>query len=147
MKKRGLSCAVFALGLCVSTAAIAQEQIWLKDRRYTEGVGVRAGDLEIHPGLAGEFGYDSNYFLTSDKDTPKPIPSLRLRITPSLSLSTLSRQRRETDEGGEPPKVTFRAGVAATYNEFIATSGNQEALTKQRSVGGSGSLQLAILPQ
>ena len=70
MKKRGLSCTVFALGLCVSTAAVAQEQVWLKDRRYTEGVGIRAGHLELHPGLAGEFGYDSNFFLRSDKDAP-----------------------------------------------------------------------------
>src|SRR5262249_32061173 len=145
-KIRGLSCAVFAVGLCVSTAAIAQDQVWLKDRRYTEGTGIRTGDLELHPGLAGEFGYDSNYFLRSETDTPKPASSLRLRITPSLSLSTLSQQRREGDEGAEPPKVAFRAGVAATYNEFIATdSADKDALSKQRNVGGTGSLQLTIL--
>jgi hypothetical protein len=148
MKKRGLSCAVFALGLFVSTAAVAQEQVWLKDRRYTEGAGIRAGDLELHPGIAAEFGYDSNFFLRSDNDVPGPIPALRLRITPSFSLSTLGPQRREGDEAAEPPKVGFRAGVAATYNEFIATeSKNQDALSKQRNVGATGSLQLTILPQ
>ena len=48
----------------------------------------------------------------------------------------------------EPPKVAFRAGVAATYNEFIATdSANKDAFSNQRNVGGTGSLQLTILPQ
>jgi len=45
----------------MSRAASAQTQLlsqpdspqWLKDRRYAEGIGVRAGDLEIHPGIAG----------------------------------------------------------------------------------------------
>ena len=39
MKLRGLTCAVFAFGLCYSTAALAQDQVWLKDRRYSEGIG------------------------------------------------------------------------------------------------------------
>ena len=105
------------------------------DRRYSEGSGIRAGDLEIHPGLAGEFGYDSNYFLLAN-DGEKPIDALRFRLTPSLSLSTISQQRREADSGApELPKVGFRAGVAATYNEFIATkSENSDAMSRSSAM-------------
>src|SRR5437868_4465534 len=112
MKPSRLAFAVLALGFGYSTAAFGQEQVWLKDRRYAEGVGIRTGDLELHPGIAGEFGYDSNYFLRSDKNgpglpaDPPVVDTLRLRITPSFSLSTISPQRREAEGGGtEPPKV------------------------------------------
>ena len=71
----------------------------------------------------------------------------RLRITPSFSLGTVNLGRR--DEGGatEGPKITFRATVAGTYSEFIATkSANSDELSKQRNISGLGSLQLRILP-
>src|SRR5438309_1416749 len=98
MKPSRIAYAVLAVGFGYSTAAFAQEQMWLKDRRYGEGVGIRTGDLELHPGIAGEFGYDSNYFLRSDRDDgEKPVDTLRLRITPSFSLSTISQQRRESE--------------------------------------------------
>jgi hypothetical protein len=145
MKITGLTSAVLALGLTYSAAAVAQEQVWLKDRRYSEGIGIRTGDLELHPGLGAEFGYDSNYFLRADSENP--IPVLRLRIVPSFSLATIGPQRREGEGGGEPPKVGFRAGVAASYNEFFATSsGDSAEVTKQRNIGVLGNLQLTILP-
>jgi len=154
MKLTGLTSAVIALGLSYSSVALAQDQVWLKDRRYSEGAGIRTGDLELHPGIGAEFGYDSNYFLVADSEqvagaaTHGPVPSLRLRIVPSFSLSTLSPQRREGDGGSpEPPKVGFRAGVAASYNEYIATnSGDSDVLSKQRNIGAIGNLQLTILP-
>src|SRR5215813_14180641 len=111
MKPSRIAFAVLALGIGYSTAAYAQEPTWLKDRRYGEGVGIRTGDLELHPGIGGEFGYDSNYFLRSDKDPQPVVGTLRFRITPSFALSTISPQLREAEGGGtEPPKVTFRAG-------------------------------------
>jgi hypothetical protein len=152
MKPSRIAFAVLALGIGYSTAASAQgEPQWLKDRRYGEGIGIRTGDLELHPGIGGEFGYDSNYFLRSSNDPPPNGPvvsTLRFRITPSFSLATISPQRREAEgQGSEPPKVTFRTGVAASYNEFIATdSANSDELSKQRNVGVVGNLQLVILP-
>src|SRR4051812_10216849 len=69
---------------------------WLADRRYTEGPGYRVGNLEVHPGLAGGFGYDSNYLLRAPEDGDGTVPAaLHLKITPSLSVSTLGQQRRE----------------------------------------------------
>src|SRR5262249_39665411 len=116
--------------------ASAQDQPWLKDRRYTEGIGYRVGDFELHPGLAGEFGYDSNYFhRASDQD---PIGTLRFRITPSFSFSTLSPQRRELTPNASPPDIEFRGGLSATYNDFIPTNGSQtgkDLMSRQRNLG------------
>lgn len=150
MKRRALSCAVVALGALASTTAAAQDQAaWLKDRRYTEGAGYRAGDLEIHPGLAGEFGYDSNYFLRATNEKPV-VDALKFRLTPTLSLSTLGPQRRGVDPAtAEPPKVNFSAGVAATYSEFISPSSDTaktDALKDKRNVQGSLTLKLQFAP-
>jgi hypothetical protein len=134
---------------------------WLKDRRYTQGIGIREGDLELHPGVAGEFGYDSNWFLRSSSNagyqnsgpTSPPIPALVFRVTPSLYLSTLSPQRREDSGPSEPPGVMFRAGVNLTYREFIGVSGSSAAnqpqndISQQRNVGGAADARLDISPE
>lgn len=135
----------------VPALAYAQDQPWLKDRRYTEGIGYRVGDFELHPGLAGEFGYDSNFYHRSDQDFGGDVGALRIRITPSFSFSTLSPQRREVTPGASPPDVTFRGGVSATYNEFIGVSGpagdtGKDGISKQRNVGVEADTQLGILP-
>ncbi len=137
------------LGLLLPSVASAQTQVWLSDRRYTEGIGIKVGDFELHPGVAAEFGYDSNYFLRADK-TPSedPVGALRFRLTPSFSLSTIGAQRRE-DAGGSPPALNFRAGIHATYDEFIPVSGTQtgkDLMKKQRNVGGVLDFNLDIFP-
>jgi hypothetical protein len=168
MTKTALASSAVLAALLVAPAAMAQEQYvsqadspqWLKDRRYNEGIGIRAGDLEIHPGLAGEAGYDSNYFLRSDKQNvdngppfEPPIPALEFRLTPSLYLSTLGPQRREGDLYAEPPSVRFRAGVNATYREFIGLSSDpvasqpQNDISRQRNIGGAADARLDILPE
>lgn len=136
------SCAAFAVPaafLLWSKSAAAQG--WMKDRSYQEGAGIRAGDLELHPGIGGEIGYDSNWFLRSHKEGPNlvngapanpPREGAMLRITPSFSLSTLGAQRT-TQEGvavATPRVFQFRGTVAATYREFF---GAQE-LRDQRNV-------------
>jgi hypothetical protein len=120
--------------------------VWLRDRRFTEGMGYRAGDIEIHPGVAAEGGYDTNYYLRAPGE--KPASFYRFRLTPSLSLSTLGAQRREGDVAAEPPKVQFRAGVAATYNEFFAgTETNADEASKLRAIGMLANASLVIAPQ
>ena len=135
--------------------ASAQDQPWLKDRKYTEGIGARVGDFELHPGLAAEFGYDSNYFLRGDKTIAQtganesPAKALKLRLTPSFSVSSLSPQRRQAAPGAPPPDVEFRGGISATYNEFFPVSGTdavKDLLRSQRNVGGALDLALSILP-
>src|ERR1700722_1347912 len=94
-----------------ASVAVAQEQPWLQDRRYTEGIGIRVGDLELHPGVAFDAGYDSNYLHRSGDPGDGLIGYARFQITPSFSLSTLSRQRRETTPGAPPPDFEFRASA------------------------------------
>jgi hypothetical protein len=147
MKRRAGVFVMVCASMAVPAVASAQDQVWLKDRRYTEGIGYRVGDFELHPGVAGEFGYDSNYFHRSSTDAGGPVGSLRLRITPSFSLSTLSKQRRENT--ATQPDFEFRASVAATYNEFFPVSGPQDgknSMSNNRNVSGNLDLQLSILP-
>ncbi|MEJ7728807.1 MAG: hypothetical protein WKG00_06295 [Polyangiaceae bacterium] len=143
-----LSVSIFtAVGVLAALPAIAQaqDQVWLSDRRYTEGIGYRVGDFELHPGLAGEFGYDSNYLHRADEEDP--VGTLRLRITPSFSISTIGRQRRDVAPGVEPPVVEFRAGVSATYNEFFDVSGPDIDAGELRGLSGALDISALILSQ
>jgi hypothetical protein len=160
--------------MLVSSVASAQAQIvaqgdspqWLKDRSYNEGAGVRVGDLELHPGIAGEAGYDSNWFyrapdsgFANGPPNLPVVPAMRFRITPSLYLSTLGPQRRGEDAVPVAPSVAFRAGVNATYNEFVGLSNtspppglpagqaNPNDISQQRNIGGSADMRLDILPE
>ncbi|HVY49538.1 MAG TPA: hypothetical protein VHB21_26780 [Minicystis sp.] len=149
----GLVAFVGAITLIPSVAA-AQDQPWLQDRRFTQGIGIRVGDFELHPGAAVDFGYDSNFLHRDDGMNldEKPIQSLRLRVTPSFSMDTLGAQRREVTPGASPPTVEFHGAVSATYNEYIPIAGGVNAtdrsnLSQQRNVGGDLDLKLAILPQ
>jgi hypothetical protein len=131
--RRAAGLALPAIALSWSSSAAAQG--WLADRRYTEGPGIRTGDLELHPGIGGEIGYDSNWFIRSNATGPNangqpivnstpilpPTDAGVIRITPSLYLSTLGQQRLEGGEGGrvEPRFVTFHGGASATGMIFI----------------------------
>ena len=131
----------------VAETAQAQspEQTWLTDRRYREGAGWRVGDFELHPGIGADFGYDSNFFLRDSSEDP--VQSLRLRVSPHFSVSTLGPQRMED---APPPTVAFRAEIGATYNEYYPVSGSdadQDSLRNQRNLGGRLGLNLDILPQ
>ena len=131
----------------VSLEAHAQ-QPWLADRRYGEGIGVRVGNLELHPGISGEVGYDSNYFLRSSADVPAPDASYRLRVTPSITLSTLGPQRREGTGAPAPQALIFHGGAYAAYNELIAAdSKNSTEFSDQRHVDLGADLALNIAPQ
>ena len=87
-------------------------------------------------------GYDSNYLLRSQKDGANVINAApaapiegagTLMVTPSLYISTVSPKRLEEGGQSEPPKLKFRAGLSATYEEFLFNSN----LTNQRNVSAS----------
>ncbi len=135
-------------GLC--GPAVAQEQPWLKDRRVGEGIGIRTGDLELHPGVASELGFDSNYFQRAGGGTEEVIPTLRLRLTPSLSVATLGPQRGAAgQQSASPPDVSFRAKGSVTYGELFALSGGSaavQAARKQRYLSGDLGLRVDLRP-
>ena len=139
--------ATVALGLAVMLVGptTAEAQGWLADRTRTEGPGIRAGDLEIHPGVGIEVGYDSNLYYTSDTVAPGfpgRVDSAILRVTPHILVSTRGVARRaggEGDEGEAQPSVTFRGGVWGSYYEFFADE-------RRRNVSLDAGLRLNILP-
>jgi hypothetical protein len=167
MTKKGLAATAVLLALLLPRTSLAQAQYvaqedvpqWLKDRRYNEGAGIREGDLELHPAIAGEVGYDSNYLLRSTASgfansgpSAPPIQALEFRVTPSLYLSTLGAQRREGDLVAQPPSVRFRAGLNATYREFVGLSNSAPSspandISSQRNVGGTADARLEISPE
>ncbi len=141
---------VATLGVASLTlSASAQTQPWLKDRKSGEGIGIRTGNLELHPGVAGELGYDSNYFQNDSAEQDGPVVSMiRLRVTPHLTLSTLGSQRRGEGDQGAPPKLNFRAGVFGSYNELIATDSQfSDTASDQRHFNAGANFALDILPQ
>lgn len=140
MKQRLVLAAVLAAA-AIPLPAHAQQ--WLADRRLQEGMGIRVGNLELHPALGGEFGYDSNYFQTATDERP----SYRIRVTPALSLTTLGQERRRA-QPGLPPAISFRAGVHASYNEMIAAdSADSDSFSRQRHVDVGATARLDINPQ
>lgn len=147
--------------LAWSTPSAAQSPVWLSDRKIAEGRGIQAGDLELHPGIGAEVGYDSNYFLrTSDVGSPgkflsngannppqpfdaPPVDAGVLRVTPSFSLNT----RSVTTNAGGPvttmPELApfyFSGGAAAT---FFTLFGKKPA-SDQHSVSGNAGVRLDV---
>jgi hypothetical protein len=149
-----ISTAVLAF-VAVPAVASAQDQPWLKDRRYTEGIGYQVGDFELHPGAAVELGYDSNYThaCSVGGDCPtgvippsEPVGTMRLRITPSFSIESLGAQRRET-AGGPPPSVAFHGRVSLTGDLFFGVSGDtKSAGSNLDNVGIASDVGVQILP-
>lgn len=141
---RSLIVAAALASVSLPSVASAQTQPWLADRRFTEGPGIQVGDFELHPGVAAEFGYDTNYFHRGDDEDP--IGALRLRLTPSFSVSTLGTQRRPD---APPPWIAFRAGLHATYEEFFPVSGSQagkDQMADNRNVGGKLDFNVDFAP-
>lgn len=128
-----------------SSVALAQGQPWIRDRAYGEGIGIRVGDLELHPGIAGEFGYDSNYFQRADDEDP--IDTFRFRETLSLSLSTLGERRRDALGPATPAALQFRANTFAAFSQFLAAdSDDQDLMSDQNHIDAGINFLLNILP-
>ena len=181
MKMRAFSATVaFAVTAVTTSSVLAQTegQPWLSDRRFGGGIGVRTGNFELHPGVAGELGYDTNFFQSAGKVTPpgsvvvidpefRPVRpdgssfgatgvfneprvgTFRLRVTPSLTLTTLGPQRTAQDEGDPaPPKVNLEASVSASFNGLLSTDSQySDAVSDNNYISGDIGVLVDILPQ
>lgn len=115
------SCVIVSSILAVGLYSQVDAQ-WLPDRNYTVGPGFRAGDLEIHPGVAVRGGYDTNVFRTDDNRVGSAI----LAVTPHLNIQTLSKQRLSQGEDAAGvnaaailPTVGFSLGAAGTLFHYF----------------------------
>jgi hypothetical protein len=130
---------IAVLGTSVASAA----QPWLEDRRYGEGIGLRVGRFELHPSISAEFGYDSNFFQRADTIDPKPVDAWRLRVTPSLTLSTLSGRRLGGADSAQTqkPMLQLQGNAFVSYSELF---GNPQ-VTDQRNfdIGVGGKADIA----
>ncbi len=139
MKARLSLIAAFAAAL-LPYQALAQA--WVSSPDYSEGIGIRVGNFELHPSLGGEFGYDSNLFRASEDEGV--IDVFRLRITPSLTLSSLGKDRRNSPT---PPDVVFAASAYASYNEIIPLDSDESDVSDQRNVGIGADAKLDVFPR
>lgn len=130
-----------------------QNAPWVADRRYGEGPGFSTNGIELHPGVAAEFGYDSNFFRASG-DEPEwgvqeaVVPALRLQLTPALRMMNQGALRRANGLGGPPPKVIMEGRVAGQLNRLVAVDdAYKDAVAARTLVGGEAALSLDILPE
>jgi hypothetical protein len=141
MNRRSL--AALSAGVVFGIAAPASAQVWLQDRQLTQGRGIRVGNFELHPGIGAEVGYDSNVFYAANN----PTSALRLRVTPSLYVSSLGPQRSTNSDAPATalPTVNFRGGVALIYHEFISLQ-SPDTTSNLRNLGVDGNLRFEFFP-
>lgn len=147
--KRLVSVGLALAAVCAAPAGFAQSmpQPWLGDRKLGQGAGIRAGDLELHPEVAGEIGYDSNFYRRSGDANEPTIAVYRLRVTPALFVSTLT-QRRIDGTPMQERTVTFNAGVFAGLNQmFAADSANSDAVSEQKKYDIGAKLGAQFFPR
>lgn len=127
---------------------------WVANRAIGEGPGIRTGNVEWHPGVSGEVGYDSNYLQRANSSVEEdnlgePVPSLRFRVTPQISIRTADRSAEEGKDVKPVPKPGFMFDfqAAGSYNELIALkSGYGQEFSELRNFEGGAGLGLKFLP-
>src|SRR6187455_2044378 len=123
------------MGTTTVVLSASAQQPWIQDRRLGEGGGIRTGNLELHPSVAGEFGYDSNYFQRGSGDPDPVVDTMVFRVTPSLTLSTLS-EARQTGGQESPPLLNFDFGGFLSYKTFIPLDDTDEFDDREKLSGG-----------
>jgi hypothetical protein len=133
-------------GLAIAIAPLnAFAQAWVSNPDFSEGIGIRAGNLELHPSIGGEFGYDSNFLRTSgNSPSERIVDVLKLRVTPSLTLSTLGAARRNSTAA---PSVVFTGGAYASYFELVPLGSEDSDVRNRRNVTVGADAKLDIAPR
>jgi hypothetical protein len=138
MKARLPLIAALAAALLPSKASA---QAWVSNPDFSEGIGVRAGNFEFHPSVGAEFGYDSNLFRSSEEEGVVDV--LKLRVTPSFTLSILGKLRRNAPT---PPDVLVAAGAHASYFEVFPLDSENSDATSQRNVAIGADAKVDVFP-
>lgn len=131
-----------SLSLLLMTSGVKAAQPWLSDRRYGEGIGIRAGGFELHPGVSAEFGYDSNFFLRAPSEVPVA-DAWRLRVTPSLSLSSVKPEHLGSQSRGDVPLFNLQAQTYLAYSEIFGDAKELDGYKRNFDVGVGAKLDIA----
>jgi len=123
MVLRNFACLGLLIAVCCAwPTSSAHAQAWLSDRGRTEGEGFKVGNLELHPGIGVEGGWQNNVFNSDPGNNVEP--SALLRVSPHLMLSTRRARAAESDAGAgtqQGGRVSFRGGVSGSlYHYFEA---------------------------
>lgn len=172
--KIGATGVAIVSSLLIAYRVSAQSQPWLEDRQFGEGIGIRSGDFELHPGVAAEVGIDSNFFQGSGRNTAEGVQvpiavqfqptfdgnpygqrgtfhepktgAYRLRLTPSLTLESRGEQRDGERNPGR--LVDLKASLSASYNELLPTDDTYaEELSHRRFVSADAGVEANFLPE
>jgi len=131
-----------SLSLLLMTSGVKAAQPWLADRRYGEGIGIRAGSFELHPGVSAEFGYDSNFFLRAPNEVPV-VDVWRLRVTPSLTLSTIKQEHLGSTSRTEAPLFNLTASTYLAYSEIFGDQAQLAGYKRNLDAGVGAKLDIA----
>lgn len=122
MVLRNFACLGLLIAACCAwPTGTARAQAWLSDRSRTEGEGFKVGNLELHPGVGAEGGWQNNVF-NADPGNNVEAAAL-LRVSPHLFLSTRKARKQESDDAeqtGGGPRVAFRGGVSGQLYHYFA---------------------------
>jgi len=128
------------------TPMSAFAQAWIGNADYSEGVGIRAGNLELHPSVGAEAGYDSNFFRASgSNDTSERVIDVwKLRVTPSLTLGSLGQRRLGSTT---PRTLQFSGGAFASFFQPIAVDSENSEVSERRNVALGANANVHVFPQ
>lgn len=141
---------LFGRGVSAQTPGLGGPTLWLSDRSVGEGMGIRTGDFEWHPGVATEAGFDSNFFQRSSSGLERTqfgdaTGAFRLRVLPHLSLRTLDRRLDERGRAAHRA-LAFEAGGHLSYNELVGFAGAGPEYEEARNLQGGFGIGLTVLP-
>jgi hypothetical protein len=119
----------------------ASAQAWLSSPDFSEGTGIRAGNLELHPSFGAEAGYDSNFYRSSKDEGV--IDVFKFRFTPSITIGTLDAKRL----GGAQPSVIFSAGAHVSYFEVVPVDSANSLVSKRRNAAAGADALVDVFPQ
>jgi hypothetical protein len=136
------------LALVVALSPLkASAQAWVGNTDYSEGIGIRAGNLELHPSVGAEAGYDSNFFRSSGaagNSSERIVDVWKFRVTPSLSFSTLGHKRLGNTT---PGPIKFTGGAFASFYQPIAVDSENSEVSKRRNAQLGANAELHVFPQ
>jgi hypothetical protein len=132
--------AIAALGLAGRVYAQDMHPSPYSETVYNEGPGFRLGSaLVLHPGIAAEFGYDSNVFYS-----PVATGSGLMRLRAHLDLATLPPEYfNEGDNSVKERKIDFRLSAQGEYREYLTTN---NLVQQQRTFNILALGDLVIMP-